>query len=109
MGEEAIRLLEEVLRLPLHERAGMTAEILASLDEPVDSDAEVAWAREAEVRARRALANPDGGTAWEVVSARIEDNFAKDDEEAGPPRTRGRGRTRSGRHLVRIATLRAWP
>jgi putative addiction module component (TIGR02574 family) len=77
MGEQARRLLEEVLRLPIQDRAGLATEIIASLDGQADADAEAAWAVEVEARARRAQANPEGGTDWEVVRARVEDKLRR--------------------------------
>jgi putative addiction module component (TIGR02574 family) len=75
MGEQARRLLEEVLRLPIQDRAGLATEIIASLDGDADADVEAAWAVEVEARAKRALANPGGGTDWEIVRARVEDKI----------------------------------
>lgn len=75
MGEMARRLLEEVLRLPIQDRAGLATEIIASLDGDADLDAEAAWAVEAEQRARRALANPESGSDWEVIRSRVEAKF----------------------------------
>jgi putative addiction module component (TIGR02574 family) len=44
------QLLVEALRLPAEERAALAGELLDSLDEEVDMDAEAAWA--VEIRAR---------------------------------------------------------
>ena len=77
MGEQARRLLEEVLRLPIQDRAGFATEIIASLDGEADPGAEAAWAVEVEARARRALADPKGGTDWEIVRARVESKLRR--------------------------------
>jgi len=68
------------LALPLDERAGVAAELLASLDEAaVDrpADIEAAWAAEIERRARRALADESGGVPWDDVRRRAEDELRK--------------------------------
>lgn len=57
--------------LPLPERAGLAADLLASLDGEPDTDVEAAWALEIERRAREALANPDDDVAWETVRAEL--------------------------------------
>ncbi len=75
MTSRAQDLLREALALPLDERAGVAAELLASLDEAATdrpADVEAAWAEEIERRARRALADPSGGTAWHDVRHRAE-------------------------------------
>lgn len=40
------KVLEEALRLPPEARAALAAQLLESLDESVDEDAEAAWERE---------------------------------------------------------------
>lgn len=68
-------LLQEVLKLPLEERADLAAELLASLDELATEDAatvEAAWAEEIERRARRALSGESSGTPWPELRARTE-------------------------------------
>lgn len=47
------------------ERIDLTEQLLSSLP----SDAE--WLNELERRARRAIAEPQGGEAWDVVKARL--------------------------------------
>jgi hypothetical protein len=51
----------------------MAAELLASLDEPVESsaDVEAAWAAEIERRARRVLSGESAGEPWADVRDRI--------------------------------------
>jgi putative addiction module component (TIGR02574 family) len=72
--DRAQALLREALTLPVEERAGVAAELLASLDEPATTDAaavEGAWAREIEGRARRVIAGESVGEPWEDVRARV--------------------------------------
>jgi putative addiction module component (TIGR02574 family) len=67
-------VLREALTLPVEERAGVAAELLASLDEPATTDAaavEAAWAREIEGRARRVIAGESACEPWEDVRARV--------------------------------------
>ena len=77
MTDRAAHLIHEALQLSLEERADVAAELLASLDEPADSEIEAAWATEIERRARRVLAGESSGTAWAEVRARIEANLLK--------------------------------
>lgn len=62
------------MTLPTDERAGVVAELLASLDEaPTKDPAEVeaAWAKEIERRARRVMNGESAGQPWEEVRARL--------------------------------------
>jgi putative addiction module component (TIGR02574 family) len=72
MTNDAQTVLADALRLNADARADVAAELLASLDGPADSDAEVAWAAEI---ARR-VAAIDAGNAklepWQTVKRRIE-------------------------------------
>lgn len=73
-------LLQEALKLPHDERAGIAVELLASLDDEPADDAEKierAWASEIERRARRALAGESAGVPWEEVKQRLEGRLAK--------------------------------
>lgn len=75
MTSRAQGLLREALTLPVDERAGVAAELLASLDDAgVDdpADVEAAWAVEIERRARRVMAGESQGIAWEDVRARAD-------------------------------------
>ena len=56
------RVLAEALRLPSPARAALAAELIASLDEHVDSDAEAAWSLEI----RRRLDEVDSGAVRPV-------------------------------------------
>ena len=74
MTDRAQALLREALALPVDERAGVAAELLASLDQAAAEDpAEVkaAWAVEIEARARRVMSGESAGEAWPDVRARI--------------------------------------
>jgi putative addiction module component (TIGR02574 family) len=73
MSNRAQELLREALTLPPDERADVAAELLASLDEPVENPAEVeaAWAAEIERRARRVLSDESAGEPWKDVRNRI--------------------------------------
>ena len=75
MTSRAQDVLREALALPVDERAGVAAELLASLDDAAaehPADVEAAWAAEIERRARRALADESGGVAWDDVRRRAE-------------------------------------
>lgn len=65
------KLRKEALALPLDERAALARDLLVSLDEPADPNAEEAWAEEIGRRAE-AVAN---GTAtlvdWDEAEKRI--------------------------------------
>jgi putative addiction module component (TIGR02574 family) len=73
MSNRAQELLREALSLPPDERADVAAELLASLDEPMENPAEVeaAWAAEIERRARRVQSGESAGEPWEDVRDRI--------------------------------------
>jgi hypothetical protein len=66
-------LLRDVLTLPEEERAGIAAELIASLEGQADNPTEVeaAWAIEIERRARRVLRGDSAGEAWSEVRRRI--------------------------------------
>jgi putative addiction module component (TIGR02574 family) len=66
MTGRAHRVLEDALSLSDDERLDLTEQLLSSL--PVDTE----WLAELERRARRALADPSGGEAWEVVEQRLD-------------------------------------
>lgn len=68
-------LIDEALRLPPEDRARIAAELIASVDGEPEPDAEAAWVREIEQRARRALASPEGGADWETVRRQVEDHL----------------------------------
>lgn len=77
MTSQAQELLRAALALPVNDRADVAAELLASLDEPADTDrqaVEEAWAHEIERRARRVLAGESAGEPWGDVRARLTPN-----------------------------------
>lgn len=65
MTGRAHKLLEDALTLPDDERLDLAEQLLSSL--PSDPE----WLAELERRARRALADPNGGEAWDVVERRL--------------------------------------
>jgi putative addiction module component (TIGR02574 family) len=73
MSNRAQDLLRQVLTLSPDERAGVAAELLASLDEPMEDPTEVekAWAVEIERRARRVISGESAGEPWEDARRRI--------------------------------------
>jgi putative addiction module component (TIGR02574 family) len=71
VSNKATALLREALRLPVDQRAQLAANLLASVDGAPDVDAEAAWAKEIERRAKRAIAGESKGKDWKVVRARI--------------------------------------
>ena len=75
MTSRAQDVLREALALPVDERAGVAAELLASLDDAAaehPADVEAAWAAEIERRARRVVAGDTAGVPWEDVRRRAE-------------------------------------
>lgn len=59
------------MTLELVDRAGLAAELIASLDGEPDTDAEAAWTAEIERRAERARSDRDLGVPWSGVRDRI--------------------------------------
>ena len=77
MSGRAKKLLGEALDLTDEERAEVALELVASLDGPKDADAEDAWVVEIERRARRVLADADGGEDWSAARAVIESKLRR--------------------------------
>lgn len=74
---DAQAVLREALELPSNDRAGIAAELLASLDESDDADAvRSLWTRELEQRARQVLSGQAPGEAWATVRQRLADELA---------------------------------
>jgi len=71
MAAQVKEVLREALKLSPGDRAEVAAELLASLDDVADEDAEAAWAAEIERRARRVLAGESAGTDWAEARARV--------------------------------------
>jgi hypothetical protein len=77
MSGRAQKVLGEALGLSDEERADVALELVASLDGPRDADAEDAWVVEIERRARRVLADPEGGEDWATARADIESKLRR--------------------------------
>ena len=71
MGRDAARLLAEALKLPAHDRAAVAGQLLQSLDEQVDEDAEAAWIDEIGRRVRELDAGVVGAVPWSLARDRI--------------------------------------
>jgi hypothetical protein len=69
-----MKVLSEALDLSEDERAELPLELVASLGGPRHADA---WAVEIERRARRVLADSEGGEDWASVRAEIESNLRR--------------------------------
>ena len=55
----------------MQDRLKLRAKLLASADDPADPDWESAWMAELDRRLEAANANPDSGSEWPEVRARI--------------------------------------
>lgn len=71
MTKAASKLLEDALKLDPAERAELASELITSLDDETDDDAEAAWAAEIEARADRARSGADPGKPWREVVDRL--------------------------------------
>ncbi|GEM_PF-855505 len=74
MTDHAQTLLREALSLSEEERADLIAELLVSLEGPVEDDelaVDRAWAEALERRAQRVLAGETSGEDWSVVRERV--------------------------------------
>jgi putative addiction module component (TIGR02574 family) len=71
MTGRAHQLLEDALTLSEEERLDLAEQLFSSLPAEPDVLAEL------ERRARRALADPQGGEAWDVVERRISARVAR--------------------------------
>lgn len=72
-------LRQQALALADDERADLAAELLVSLEEQTEDDAEVvrvAWAEEIERRARMVIAGESPTEPWETARQRIVDELA---------------------------------
>lgn len=65
MSDLARKLLQDALTLSEDERLDLAEQLMSSL--PADAE----WMSELERRGRRALADPGGGEAWDVVERRL--------------------------------------
>lgn len=78
MAPRSDELRSEVLALSDVERAELAAELLASLETPIDDDPSVVrslWGAEIERRARRVLAGNVESQDWKLVRQRLADNL----------------------------------
>ncbi len=73
MSETATRLLDELVRLSPQERADIAYQLLRSLDDGEDADAESAWDAELECRAHAIF----GGTAKGRPAEEVFDELRK--------------------------------
>jgi putative addiction module component (TIGR02574 family) len=71
MSEPAKKLLDEALLLPVHDRAALAAELLASLDGDDEEDVEAAWAAEIQRRVERVSAGEGEFEDWDTVRERL--------------------------------------
>jgi putative addiction module component (TIGR02574 family) len=65
------QLLDEALRLSAEERAALAGELIESLDEQVDPDAEAAWSAEIRARLERVDAGEVTTVPWAEARRRI--------------------------------------
>jgi putative addiction module component (TIGR02574 family) len=72
MSKAIQTVLADALRLEPDARAEVAAELLASLDGPVDPDAEAAWDAEIDRRVEAIDAGAIGLESWSDVKRRIE-------------------------------------
>ena len=70
MTDRASKLLADAMTLSEDERLDLAEQLMSSL--PADTE----WMAELERRARRALADPNGGEAWDVVKRRLDARVA---------------------------------
>lgn len=78
MTKKTQELLQQALELSTSERAELAAELIASVDESPDPDAQAAWAQEIERRADRARAGLSKGHSWGDVKARVQGQLRKE-------------------------------
>jgi putative addiction module component (TIGR02574 family) len=72
MSKALRTVLADALRLEPDARAEVAAELLASLDGPIDPDAEAAWDAEIDRRIEAIDAGTIGLESWSDVKRRIE-------------------------------------
>lgn len=70
MTDRASKLLADAMTLSDDERLDLAEQLMSSL--PADAE----WMAELERRARRTLADPNGGEAWDVVKRRLDARVA---------------------------------
>lgn len=79
MSDNASTVLRDALALPADDRARVSADLIANLDEDRDDPASVqaAWAQELERRAHRALTEPRGED-WDDARTRIAERLSRE-------------------------------
>jgi len=80
MTSDAQTILRDALLLGQDERAGIAAELLASLDSEVGEDEAAiaqAWAEELDRRATRVLDGDEATEAWDVVRDRVLNDLSR--------------------------------
>jgi hypothetical protein len=73
-------LLREILSLSLEERADVATQLLASLDDPPDTEADAIdreWGAEVERRARRVLNGDSPGIRWPEVARKVKNRLTE--------------------------------
>jgi putative addiction module component (TIGR02574 family) len=73
----ANKVLEEALTLPTQDRARLAVELIASLDDGEDADAEQAWAVEIERRVEDLRSGKVKAVPWEEVRDRLLQRLAR--------------------------------
>ncbi len=71
MSEPAAKLMAEAMKLSTSERAGLAADLLASLDGEPEVGVEAAWAAEIERRVRRVTDGQAHFEDWETVREQL--------------------------------------
>lgn len=71
MTDEAKKLLEEALKLPVHERAGLVSSLIDSLEESDEADVEQAWMDEVHKRAQELETGQVRGLTWAAARRAI--------------------------------------
>ena len=64
MSDEAKKLLEEALKLPVRQRARLVSSLIDSLEEGDEADVEQAWIEEVHKRARELETGQVRGLTW---------------------------------------------
>ena len=71
----AADVLRQAMQLSTEERAALAVQLIKSVDGPEDENAEIAWAREIEKRAKDAVAGTSSSEEWTAVRDEIKRNI----------------------------------
>ncbi len=71
MKPDGRKLLEEALKLPPEQRAGLAGSLIESLDEQIDEDAEAGWAEEVARRLSEMASDKVQPVPWANARRRI--------------------------------------